>query len=166
MKRTIVALGLGVLLLDVSCKPRGSSGGLSPNQTFAELRTIKGALRVSAPGEKGSRRPYPRERIVEGEAVDVPEGGLAWMRRDGGATWLISGPAKLVFKSDAVELRAGRVFVDSEQGEPVSVVTPQGRLELSDARASVEVGKQVTAYVLRGTARSGDRERASAGEQI
>jgi len=165
MKRTIVALSLGVALLAAGCHERGSSGGHSPNQTFAELRTIKGALRVSAPGEQG-RRPYPRERIVEGEAVEVPEGGLAWMRRDGGATWLISGPAKLVVKSDAVELRAGRAFVDGEQGEPVSVVTPKGRLELSDARASVEVGKQVTAYVLRGTARSGDAERASAGELL
>ncbi|HKO52108.1 MAG TPA: VIT domain-containing protein [Polyangiaceae bacterium] len=165
MKRTIVALGLGVAFLNASCHERASSGGLSPKQTFAELRSIKGALAVSAPGEP-SRRPYPRERIVEGETVDVPEGGLAWMRRDGGATWLISGPAKLVVKSDAVELRAGRVFVDGEQGEPVSVVTPKGRLELSDARASVEVGKQVTAYVLRGTARSGDAGRASAGESL
>jgi len=171
MKRTIVALGLAVGLLGASCKPRGSSsssspgGRLSPSQTFAELRTIKGELRVSAPGDPG-RRPYPRERIVNGEAVDVPEGGLAWMRRDGGATWLISGPAKLVVKSEAVELLAGRAFVDGEQGEPVSVVTPKGTLELSDARASVEVGKQVTAYVLRGTARSGDAGRASAGELL
>ena len=165
MKRTIVALGLAVALVGAGCKSRGSLRGLSPNQTFAELRTIKGALVVSPPGEQG-RKPYPRERIVEGEAVDVPEGGLAWMRRDGGATWLISGPAKLVVKSDAVELRTGRAFVDGEQGEPVSVVTPKGRLELSDARASVEVGKEVTAYVLRGTARSGDAERASAGERL
>jgi Ca-activated chloride channel family protein len=165
MKRSIVALGLALAFLDASCRPRGSSGRLSPNQTFAELRTIKGALAVSAPGEQ-ARRPYPRERIVEGEAVDVPEGGLAWMRRDGGATWLISGPAKLVVKSDAVELKAGRAFVDGEQGEPVSVVTPKGRLELSDARASVEVGQQVTAYVLRGSARSGDAERAGAGERL
>jgi vault protein inter-alpha-trypsin-like protein len=163
MKRTIVALGLAVALLSASCQRRTSSGGLSPDQTFAELRTIKGALRVSAPGER-SRKPYPRERIVEGEAVDVPEGGLAWMRRDGGATWLISGPAKLVVTSGAVELRAGRAFIDGEHGEPVSVITPKGRLELSDARASVEVNQQVTAYVLRGTARSGDAERASAGE--
>src|SRR4249920_317351 len=147
MKRSIVALGLALVFLDASCQPRGSSGRLSPNQTFAELRTIKGALRVSAPGQQ-ARKPYPRERIVEGEAVDVPEGGLAWMRRDGGATWLISGPAQLVVKNDAVDLRAGRAFVDGEQGEPVSVVTPKGRLELSDARASVEVGQQVTAYVL------------------
>src|SRR3954463_11086020 len=110
MKRTIVALGLGVALLSASWERRGPRGSLSPNQTFAELRTIKGALAVSAPGEK-SRKPYPRERIVEGEAIDVPEGGLAWMRRDGGATWLISGPAKLVVNSDAVELRAGRAFV-------------------------------------------------------
>lgn len=164
MKRTIVALGL-VALVGAGCQRRSDSGGASPKQTFAELRTIKGALRVSAPGEPG-RKPYPRERIVEGEAIDVPEGGLAWMRRDGGATWLISGPAQLVVKGNAVELRAGRAFVDGEQGEPVSVVTPKGTLELSDARASVEVGTQVTAYVLRGSARSGAAERASAGELL
>jgi len=165
MKRTIVALGLVVSLVVAGCRQRSASGGVSPKQTFAELRTIKGALRVSAAGEPG-RKPYPRERIVEGETVDVPEGGLAWMRRDGGATWLVSGPARLVVKSNAVELNAGRAFVDGEQGEPVSVVTPKGTLELSDARASVEVGKQVTAYVLRGTARSGAAERASAGELL
>jgi Ca-activated chloride channel family protein len=105
---------------------------------------------------------------VDGEEVEVPAGGLAWMRRDGGATWLVSGPAKLTVRAGAMELTEGRAFVDSEQGEPVSVATPKGRLELSDARASLDVTKAggVSAYVLRGSARAGDAGRANAGEML
>jgi Ca-activated chloride channel family protein len=135
-------------------------------QTVAELRTIKGALTVVPPGAK-ARKPYPRERLVDGESVEVPAGGLAWMRRDGGATWLVSGPASLVVREEAFELARGRAFVDSEQGEPVSVVTPRGNVELADARASLEVTDAVASvYVLRGSARAGEAARAAAGELL
>jgi Ca-activated chloride channel family protein len=135
-------------------------------QTVAELRTIKGALRVVPPGAP-ARKPYPRERLVDGEAVEVPAGGLAWMRRDGGATWLISGPASLAVRGDTIELSRGRAFVDSELGEPVSVLTPRGKVELADARASLEVSeKAASVYVLRGSARAGDALRATSGELL
>ncbi len=135
-------------------------------QTVAELRTIKGALEVVPPGAP-ARKPYPRERLVDGEAVEVPAGGLAWMRRDGGATWLISGPASLVVRGETMELSRGRAFVDSELGEPVSVLTPRGKVELADARASLEVTeKSASVYVLRGSARAGDASRATSGELL
>ncbi len=137
-------------------------GGL----TVAELRTIKGALTVVPPGAK-ARKPYPRERLVDGEGVEVPAGGLAWMRRDGGATWLVSGPASLIVRGEAFELSRGRAFVDSEQGEPVSVITPRGNVELADARASLEVTDAgASVYVLRGSARAGDAARAGSGELL
>src|SRR5205823_6409374 len=93
---------------------------------------------------------------------------LAWMRRDGGATWLVAGPAALVLHAESLEISRGRAFVDSELGAPVELETPRGKLELSDGRASVDVQADgvVSAYVLRGSARAGNAQRARAGERI
>ena len=167
MTRLLVLLVLVLSLTAPGCR-RGSSGSTAAStETLAELRTVKGAVTVTPPGES-ARRPYPRERIVDGQSIEVPAGGLAWMRRDGGATWLIAGPARLTVGRTSVEITEGRAFVDSELGDPVEVGTPRGKLELAEARASIEVSKDgtATAYVLRGSARFGDAERASAGEQL
>lgn len=169
MPRSLVRGGLWIVLvcslvLSLGCRRQEVKVDGAP--TVAELRTIKGALMVVPPGAK-SRKPYPRERLVDGESVEVPVGGLAWMRRDGGATWLISGPASLAVRGEAIELSRGRAFVDSEQGEPVSVITPRGKVELADARASLEVTEaSASVYVLRGSARAGDAARASSGELL
>lgn len=166
MRRSLV---LGALMLAVAsggCKKRSVT--LPPtSDTFAELRAIKGTLAVTLPGEK-SRVPYPRERVIDGQRVEVPAGGLAWLRRDGGATWLISGPAKLIARAGSIELSEGRAFVDGETGEAVAVTTPRGTVELSDARASLNVNADgsVRVYVLRGSARAGEGERARAGEEL
>jgi Ca-activated chloride channel family protein len=167
MKRRLALAAVLVLVLLAGCRRESRREPLPASTTFAELRTIKGALLVTPPGE-APRAPYPRERLVEGQAVAVPAGGLAWLRRDGGSTWLISGPAKLVARAGKLELAEGRAFVDGELGAPVEVETPRGSIELSDARASIEVGTDgsVGAYVLRGSARAGDGERARAGELI
>src|ERR1035438_2176779 len=76
---------------------------LAGEDTFAEMRTIKGEVTVTAPGE-AARAPYPRERIVEGEAATLAAGGLAWLRRDAGAVLLVAGPAKLVLHRSSVEI--------------------------------------------------------------
>ena len=168
MKRRLVLTTLAVAVVLGGCRHGARSGatGSSASGTFAELRTIKGTLAVTPPGES-SRAPYPRERLSDGESIDVPAGGLAWFRRDGGSTWLVSGPAKLVARSAAMELAEGRAFVDGELGAPVEVASPRGKVELSDARASIDVRADgtVEVYVLRGSARAGDT-RARAGELI
>ena len=162
----LISCLMAVLLLPGACRHRTDPGRELAGQTFAELRTIKGAVTVTPPDED-ARPPYPRERLRDDEQVDVPAGGLAWMRRDGGATWLIAGPARLTLRATSVEVSQGRVFVDSQAGEPVSVTTPRGEVELSDARASLTVGAEdVSVYVLRGTARAGGAERAAAGEML
>jgi len=159
------ALLLSPLFL-VACQREKQRADLREGLSFAELRTIKGSVLVSAPG-KSARRPYPRERLIDDETIDVRDGGLVWMRRDGGATWLVSGPAKLKFKAEVVELNTGRAFIDSERGDPVSLLTPQGQLELSSARASVEIGaKGTSVYVLRGSARADGAGRATTGERL
>lgn len=146
---------------------KADPASLLAGQTFAELRTVKGGVTITAPGEP-DRAPYPRERIVAGELVHLAADGLAWMRRDGGATWLVSGPAELELSADKTTLKLGKVFIDSEQGEPVTVVTPKGEFELTEARASIEVGAdaKVSAYVLRGSVRAGESARAGAGEML
>jgi Ca-activated chloride channel family protein len=55
---------------------------------------------VVAPHE-AERAPYPRERVVDGEMIKVDAEGLAWLRRDGGATLLVHGPAALTVRDDA-----------------------------------------------------------------
>ncbi|HET9930218.1 MAG TPA: VIT domain-containing protein, partial [Polyangiaceae bacterium] len=164
MLRFVVALVVGVSV--ASCAG-GRAPSVSRDVTFAELRTIKGTPRVQSPGE-AARTPYARERLVDGEQVTLEAGALAWMRRDGGATWLIAGPAEFTLHADDVELKQGRVFVDNELGGAVEALTPRGKVELSEARASIDIATDGTmsVYVLRGSARAAGHERASAGELL
>jgi Ca-activated chloride channel family protein len=149
------------------CKDSTPATVVSEGDTFAEMRTIKGEATIAAPGEE-KRAPYPRERIQDGEDVTLAAGALAWIRRDAGAVWLVEGPAKLTWHSASVKLESGRAFVDAEDGAPVVIDSPRGAIELSDARASVELGADgtETVYVLRGAARAKDAARATAGEAL
>ena len=143
---------------------------VSAGETFAELRAIKGDVTVTpgTPGDEARRAPYPRERISEGEIVQLAEGGLAWLRRDAGAVLLVAGPARLTLRHTAVELTQGRTFVDTNGGPPAAIDTPRGPVVLSDARASAEVLADGTAavYVLRGSARASSGGRAGPGERL
>lgn len=166
MRWTLIVVGLLVLVAGSSCGGDRAALEVSKALTLAELRAVKGELSVTAPGE-AARPPYPRERLVDGQRVDVPQGGLAWIRRDGGATWLVSGKAGLTMRAARVDLDQGRAFIDSELGDPVQLRIRNLRIELSDARASVEVTQDaVRIYVLRGSARAGDAARATAGELL
>jgi Ca-activated chloride channel family protein len=151
----------------LSCGGSGARPLLPRSLTWAELRTIRRAVTVKPP-EEGERAPYPRERLVDGESVKVGAEGLAWLRRDGGATLLVRGPAELVVRADAIELAAGRVFIDTPARLTTEIVTPSGPLHLANVRASVDVGKDATeVYVLAGEVRT-DRSdaRARAGERL
>ena len=74
-----------------ACHARDERPVLPRSQTWAELRTVRRSVTVAPPGE-GARAPYPRERLVDGEVVKVDDQGLAWLRRDGGATLLVERP--------------------------------------------------------------------------
>ena len=163
----VVALFVAPLAL-AGCKRAAPASIVAHGDTFAEMRTIKGEVSVTAPGE-AKRAPYPRERIAEGCEVTLAAGALAWLRRDAGAVWLVEGPAQLTLREDAIKLTSGRAFVDAEDGPPVRIDSPRGAIELSDARASVEVlgdGSE-DVYVLRGAARAAaSADRATAGERL
>jgi Ca-activated chloride channel family protein len=165
----LIAVALLVTPLALAgCKRPAPASLVAHGDTFAEMRTIKGDVSVTAPGEP-KRAPYPRERIADGCEVTLAAGALAWLRRDAGAVWLVEGPAQLTLHEDSVKLGAGRAFVDAEDGPPVRIESPRGALELSDARASVEVlgdGSE-DVYVLRGAARAAaSPDRATAGERL
>ncbi len=163
----------GAILPALSCSP--TSRPLLPrSQTWAELRTIRRAVTVTLPAEM-ARAPYPRERLVDGEALSVADGGLAWLRRDGGAGLLVRGLAELTLRSDAVDVASGRVFIDTPAGLTTDVVTPGGALHLAHVRASIDVGAAGTeVYVLSGEVRveaslaggQGGSVRAAAGERL
>ena len=151
-----------------SCSPNTPIPLRSRSQTWAELRVVRRAITVTPPGD-AERAPYPRERLVDGETITVAAGGLGWLRRDGGATLLVRGPAKLVLRADTLELKQGRVFVDTPEGGTTSLETPGGSLHLAHVRASIEAGSDgsTEAYVLAGEVRAdGSSVRAVAGETL
>jgi len=168
-----------VVLLVVSslaCKKPATELLVSRAQTFAELRAVKRGVTVtlpddaarSRPANEKHREPYARERLVDGEQVGIEAGGLAWLRRDGGATLLVAGPGALVLHADAVELTRGKVFVDTLASLPADLRTPRGVLHLSRVRASIDVGQDgsVTAYVSEGGVRTDNGATCNPGELL
>lgn len=163
-----VARALTLALVTLTAASCGDAPPLAPkSQTFAELRTVRRGVTVEAPDERG-RAPYPRERLADGAKVHVAAGGLAWLRRDGGATMLVEGPAELTAGAHDVRVDRGRVFVDAPTSEPTKILTPSGALALARVRVSLEVGEDraARAYVLSGEARSEGGTRAGAGERL
>jgi len=134
--------------------------------TWAELRTVRSPVLVTPPGE-GERSTYPKERLADGTQVRVAAGGLAWLRRDGGATLLVRGPARLTLRARSLMVDEGRVFVDTPPGSTNELTTPAGKLTLAAVRASLSVPAQgpPKAYVLSGEVRA-EKGRARAGEEL
>ncbi len=164
---TFVAL-LGVLVslwALVACKPIERE--LAPkSQTWAELRVVRRGVKVVFPGE-AERAPYARERLVDGAVVKVEPSGLVWLRRDAGVTTLVRGPAELVVQPEAIEVRQGRVFVDTPAKVVAELLTPSGPLHLAAVRASLDVGAEgSTVHVLAGEVRAAGSARAGAGERL
>ena len=167
MQKNVFQLVSVAVILAAGCRGGHPDVVVAPGSTFAEMHTVKGDVTVTPLGES-ARPPYPRERITEGESVTLAAGGLVWIRRDGGAVWLVEGPARLTLKSGSLSIAEGHAFVDGEGGPPVEVESPRGPIELSDARASVLVRADGTeeVYVLRGSARAGTSGRAETGELL
>jgi len=134
--------------------------------TWAELRTVRSGVHVQPPGES-ERLPYRRERLADGARLRIENEGLAWLRRDGGATLLVRGPAALTLRAKSVEIASGRLFLDSPADTSTELETPRGTLSLTEVRTSVDVlpDGTVRAYVLSGEARSAGA-RARAGEAL
>ncbi|MCC6645920.1 MAG: AgmX/PglI C-terminal domain-containing protein [Polyangiaceae bacterium] len=165
------ALPLVALLLSTAgCREQARP--LAPRErTFAELRLVRRGVTVTQPGE-AARAPFDRERLSDGATVGLAPGALAWLRRDGGATLLVSGPASLELRESGIVLREGRAFVDALGPVGAEVTVPRGEAEevwhLADARVSVEVAKggATRAYVLRGGARVDGGASAGPGESL
>jgi tetratricopeptide (TPR) repeat protein len=140
---------------------------VSRKQTFAELRAVKRGVSVVPPGEQ-AREPYVRERLCDGEGVQIRAGGLAWLRRDGGATLLVAGPADLVLRAQTIDVTHGKVFVDTPPDSATELATPRGLLHLVAVRASLEISREgaLDVYVLRGAVRSERGLSASPGERL
>jgi len=161
---SLALLTLAALLLP-AC---GRAVPLVPKtQTWPELRVVRRAITVTPPDEK-TREPYPRERLVDGQRIDIDPTGLAWIRRDAGATLLVRGPAQLTLRKDRIDLQKGRAFIDSPSAETTLLQTPHGPLHLAHVRASIDVTEQGTtdAYVLSGEVRTSGAAHASAGETL
>jgi Ca-activated chloride channel family protein len=164
--RLLLAVLVALALAAPGCG--GDGPPLRPRaQTWAELRVVRRGVTVTPAGEP-ERAPYPRERLADGEAVTVREGGLGWIRRDGGATLLVRGPARMVLHPDRIDLAEGRVFADTPPAVVTAIETPGAPLRLSQVRASIDADPAGTteAYVLAGELRAGASGRAGAGERL
>lgn len=156
---------LSVLVLGACERPRTPL--TSKAQTWAELRVVRRGVLVQLPDSE-ARAPYPRERLVDGETVTIGAEGVAWIRRDAGATFLVRGPAKLTLRPTTLEVTEGKLFVDTPGQKAAEIVTPSGPVQLSRVRASIDVAAAGTtsAYVLSGEVRAGNVARAGAGELL
>lgn len=155
------------LLLAAFTGCKASEERLEPRfLTWAELRAVRNPVWITPPGEN-ERAPFPHERLADGAKVRIEAGGLGWLRRDGGATVLVRGPARLTLRARSLSVDEGRVFVDTPPGSTHELVTPSGTLTLAAVRASVNVPAQgaTRAYVLGGEVRA-DKGRARAGEEL
>jgi vault protein inter-alpha-trypsin-like protein len=163
--RALLALCFGLLGVLSGChKPEER---LEPRSlSWAELRTVRNPVLVAPPGE-GERATFPHERLADGAKIRVDAGGLAWLRRDGGATLLVRGPARLTLRARSISVDEGRVFIDTPPGSTNELVTPTGKLTLAAVRASLSVPAQgaAKAYVLSGEVRA-ENGRARAGEEL
>ncbi|MFO0546882.1 MAG: VIT domain-containing protein [Polyangiaceae bacterium] len=160
-----VMMALAVLALGPGCDEPKPVKLAPSSKTLAELRTIRRGVTVVHRGDT-EREPYAKERIGEGAEVHIAEGGLAWLRRDGGATLLVRGPGKIIVEGDAIRLAEGRIFVETPPRRAETVLVPEGSLVFSAVRASLDVkGGATEAYVLDGEIRTGDSV-AHAGEKL
>ena len=73
----------------LGCKSSKPASLVARGDTFAEMRGVKGEITVASGGE-AKRAPYPRERLSDGSELTLAPGALAWIRRDGGAVWLVA----------------------------------------------------------------------------
>lgn len=162
----LLAFALGALPL-AGCHRDPPEEKLSPKETtWAELRAVRRGVHVQHHGD-AEREPYAHERLTDGAVVRVDEGGLAWLRRDGGSTLLVRGPAKLTLRKDTIDVEQGRIFAESPRGIVTALGTPGGALFLSDVRASVDVsGSASEVYVLEGEVRTKSGQVAKSGERL
>ena len=155
--RSLIGFLWLVALLAVGC--RGERERLEPRfLTFAELRVVRRGVSVTPPGES-ERAPYPRERLVDGEASRSRRAGSAWLRRDGGATLLVRGPAQLTLRpgrSRSSRARVRRYAAGLDDGAQDA----ERRLSLAHVRASIEVGSDGRDTRLRARRRGQSRGRA------
>ncbi len=166
MRSPLVVVALVALVATTACQKPAQPKPPTKSETLAELRVVRRGVHVTEEG-KAERDPYPRERLTASEVVKVDDGALAWLRRDGGSTLLVKGPAKLTVTSDAVDVTEGSIFAESPEGIVTDVTTPQGGLALSDVRASVEVSAaRSRVYVLTGEVRATGDKVARAGEAL
>ena len=157
---------LALLALFAAACSRGRTPSLDRFHTSTELRVVRRGVAVTS-GSAPPRAPYPRERLAAGDAVELLPGALAWVRRDGGASALVVGPAALRVSIDGLALDSGRAFVEASGESTLALTTPSGDLALADVRASIEVGEAGThAYAVRGVLRAASGEAARAGESL
>ncbi len=106
---------------------------LNVTPELAEVTFVRGTLHADN-GEVASRG-----RLLEaGSVLMTPADGMASIRFRTGARVVLDVSSRVVIGSNAVELEAGRVYVDADGAARLTVVTPE--FEVRDIGTQFEVG--------------------------
>jgi Ca-activated chloride channel family protein len=113
----------------------------------------------------------PLARVPVGTTVAAGAAGLSDMSLDSGPRLLLDGGAQVrLLAEDAIELVAGRSYLDVLSGDALEVTTPGGSIALADASVSAVIeGGSTRLYIVRGELswRAGEhRGFARAGEEL
>lgn len=150
-----------LMLLLVACG--GSAASL--DHTAATATAVRGGLTVDGADAA------PLARVPISTTIAVGEAGLSDVSLDSGPRLLLDGGAQLrLLDEDAIELLAGRTFLEVLSGDALEVTTPGGTLALADASVSAVIeGASTRLYVVRGELswRAGARRGfARAGQEL
>ena len=155
---------LAAFVLTLICAACGGSAA-SLDHTAATATAVRGGLTVDGADAA------PLARVPVGTTVAVGEAGLTDMSLDSGPRLLLDGGAQVrLLDEDAIELLAGRTYLDVLSGDALEVTTPGGTMALADASVSAVIdGGSTRLYVVRGELswRAGERRGfARAGEEL
>jgi hypothetical protein len=107
----------------------------APTVAFAE------AARPGVTLARGSERAGLVEgrRVEDGSELSTPEAARASLRLDGGGWALLDAKSRVKVGAAALEVAAGRVWIDARAGAEVAVEVPGGTLTATQAGFAVEV---------------------------
>lgn len=135
-------------LLSVAMGPCSKHAAPAALPSVGSVSVVRGGVSIEAGG--ASSRIASRARIPRDGTLRSGPDARSTLVLDTGAFVLVDRDTELTVHLDRLELRRGRVYVDGRGAAATTVETPQGRIDLRDAAASIRVQAQTEAYATAG----------------
>ncbi len=166
-KREGEARGLGALALSLLLASACGSDHV-PAPTVASAEVIRGAFTLEREGH--SERVVGTSRVENQAQAATGEDGRGVVQLDSGAWILLDRSSRVAVELAAVQLTAGRAWIDASNAEETTVRTEHGSVRASNATFAVELGSgNVSVYCASGelTYESpGGSDRLAQGERV